>query len=342
MGTAALGALAVGIGAGSAPAVTNSCAGEDRAVQSPQDVPAARAAVLCLIDIERRSRGLPPVVSDDRLQQSAQAHSQDMVSRNYFAHTAPEPSPNGSEAHDRARSAGYDVQLVRENLAGGLPVPRDLVLGWLASEHHCEHLLDPDVADIGLGIVAGEFDGTPGPAWTMVVGIETSGLPPDADGRPSAGCPYQSLGTGQPPADPPAQPQATPAAASPAPAAAPKPAAKPKPKPKPAPVAAKVPVGPVLPKAGVRGLRVKWVDGLLQVTGHIRPAVAGHRLVVRVLRNGRRARLALRSKRNGRFAALMVVRPDEHGGTVKVTVSGVPGQLSTFTAKAALPRTTPL
>lgn len=302
-------------------------------MQTQQDVPAARAAVFCLVDEERRSRGLAPLLPNAELDAASQVHSEDMVQRDFFAHTAPDPSPAGAHAHDRAWSMGYDVQLVRENLAGGLPRPLDLVLGWMSSEHHCENLLDPDVIDVGLGIVAAPFAGTPGPAWTLLVGAERSALPPDADGRPSAGCPYAQLGTGRPPGPDPAA-----APPQPTPAPAPAPAPQPQPDPRAAALIAGS-AGPQLPEADIAGLKVRWVDGLLQVSGRIVPNRTGHKVTIKVLRGKRRARQALRTTRGGRFASVLSIRPDAKGGTVKVTVAGIPGELSSHTARATLPKT---
>ncbi len=296
-----------------APATARTpCPGESQAVSGPDDVPAARVAVQCLVEAERTGRGLNAPVPSERLDLAAQRHSDDMVARDYFGHTALAPAPHGPEAADRVRNAGYDVQLVRENLVGGLATPLAVVRAWIVSVHHCEQLLDPDIADVGVGITAGAFAGTEGPAWTLLVATERGAVVPDQDVRPAAGCPYADVGVGQlpPPPDP-----------APAP-----------------PVLVAGPAAPALPQAALRNVRVRWAEGLLRVSGSVRPAVAGRRVVVRVLRDGRRERVALRTRAGGRFVTLLPVDPDGRAGTVKLTVSGVPGELRTVTVTRRLPR----
>lgn len=320
-GTVALVGLALAFGAPAAPAAT--CAGDDHPVQSDGDIAAAEAAVVCLVDEERRSRGLPVLVGSERLDAAALAHSTDMVRRGYFAHTAPDPSPAGATADQRARWAGYQGELVRENLAGGLPVPRDLVRAWIQSEHHCENLLDPDVRDVGIGVAVGAFADTPGPAWTLLLGIERDSTPPEADGRPSAACPYADLGLGVRPVNATPPPVVAPPVVAPAPASA---------------VLGALPPGPVLPQAAVRDLRIRWVDGLLQVTGSIRPVRKGHRVTVRVQRGKRVVRYATKTGSGGRFTGVLAVSPRGKGGLVKVTVAGIPDALRTITSRRSLPR----
>ena len=49
-----------------------------------------------------------PLAPNDSLATAAVLHSEDMLARNYFSHTAPAPAPNGSSPSARAQSAGYD------------------------------------------------------------------------------------------------------------------------------------------------------------------------------------------------------------------------------------------
>ena len=57
-----------------------------------------------------------PLAPNQALSTASLLHSQDMLDRNYFSHTARGPAPNGSEPQDRAESAGYDYG-VGENLS---------------------------------------------------------------------------------------------------------------------------------------------------------------------------------------------------------------------------------
>ena len=74
-----------------------------------QPTPASRSAVnrttVCLINAERRRRGLRSVRLNAKLSAAARLHSRDMVDRQYFSHT----EPDGSTLVSRVRAAGYLV-----------------------------------------------------------------------------------------------------------------------------------------------------------------------------------------------------------------------------------------
>jgi len=52
-------------------------------------VPSMQSALLCLVNRERAAAGAPALATSRRLRRAAQAHSDDMVARRYFLHTAP-------------------------------------------------------------------------------------------------------------------------------------------------------------------------------------------------------------------------------------------------------------
>lgn len=317
---AGVGALAVALAAlpGTGPAAAGSpCAGDDVALTGASDPEAARQATLCLLARERATRGLPGLAVDERLARAAQVHAQDMVQRDYFAHSAPDPAPSGRDAPDRARTEGYEPQVVVESLAAGLQTPREVVAAWLASDAHCRQLLDGNLLEVGVGAAPPAAAGTLGAAWAVVGGLERSDLPPNGDPRPAAACPYSGLGIGTPPG-PPVSPVAGDAPVG-------------------APVGPSTPRTPVLPRAAVRGLVVSWAGPFLSIRGRMLPAVAGHRVVLRVERSGRRARAVVHTTGSGHFEGLLAVRRGDRSGRVKVTVSSVPGRLRTTTAARRLP-----
>ena len=86
------------------PAAT-SAGGCANASAAPQTVSAAavRGSTLCLLNQERRRRGLRPLRRDRRLERAAARHARDMDARNYFDHT----SRSGASFVDRIRRAGY-------------------------------------------------------------------------------------------------------------------------------------------------------------------------------------------------------------------------------------------
>jgi len=106
----------------------------------PGTVSETREAVLCLVNRARAERGLAPLSDDRRLQRAAQAHARDMGERDFFAHS----DPDGGEADDRIRAAGYDGQTTGENLAWGSGIeatPARIVESWMESPGHRANVL---------------------------------------------------------------------------------------------------------------------------------------------------------------------------------------------------------
>ena len=115
-------------------------------------------ATLCLVNAERKTRGLAALARDGRLDTAARRHAADMVERQYFAHRSPE----GRQSSDRIRAAGYlasaTTWVVGENLAWGtydLATPRAIVKAWMRSPGHRANMLDRRYREIGLGVAAG-------------------------------------------------------------------------------------------------------------------------------------------------------------------------------------------
>lgn len=114
-----------------------------------------------LINAERTSRGLTPLTFDSLLAQVAEAHSQDMIDRNFFDHT----NPDGLDPGDRVANAGYSASSVGETIGAGYTTPAAMLTGWMNSPGHRGILLSPNFTKIGLGYVTG---GTYGHYWTAV------------------------------------------------------------------------------------------------------------------------------------------------------------------------------
>lgn len=122
--------------------------------------------VLVLVNFERMTQGLAPLRPSRPLNQSAQAHSDDMVTRRYFSHV----TPNGMNVRQRIQRFGYQRQrrgsTVGETIAWGAQsgTPAELVRRFMNSAGHREILLDGRYRDIGIGLaigapVAGVSDG---------------------------------------------------------------------------------------------------------------------------------------------------------------------------------------
>jgi uncharacterized protein YkwD len=138
-------------------AAAASCPNADTppALISPTDF---QDSMLCLLNDERRDRGLVALDGDAQLTQAAATHSEDMRRLSFFDHT----DPDGTTFLQRIIGTGYihgaRRWLVGENLAWGsvaLGTPRALMHGWMQSPPHRANVLEPSYRDVGIGAVSG-------------------------------------------------------------------------------------------------------------------------------------------------------------------------------------------
>jgi len=169
--------LAVGVGAaGAARAATPAGASRAHATGGPcafahatPSGASARhlgAALRCLVNRERRRRGLARLIDARRLGRMAQDFAADMRTRGYFAHI----SPDGRGPADRLRSAR--LRAIGEVLAWGcgtLSTPAATVRAWLASPPHRRLVLSHAYTVFGAGAVAGAPGQECGPAASTSV-----------------------------------------------------------------------------------------------------------------------------------------------------------------------------
>lgn len=103
--------------------------------------------VLELTNAQRLQAGAVPLKLNSKLNNSAQAHSQDMALHDFFDHKG----SNGSSMSDRAKASGYQFSRLGENIAAGYATPEDVVQGWLNSPGHRANILNPSYREIGIG-----------------------------------------------------------------------------------------------------------------------------------------------------------------------------------------------
>lgn len=135
------------------------------------DLAASRAVALEAVNADRAAQDLDALASDETLDAIAQAHAEDMLARDYFAHE----SPDGDTVGDRFRDAGGSAsEVVAENLATctGCPIPpgaervRAFQEGLMQSPGHRENILQEGVVRFGYGI-AGD------PERDRIVAVQT-------------------------------------------------------------------------------------------------------------------------------------------------------------------------
>jgi uncharacterized protein YkwD len=145
-----------------------------------------RAAVVCLINQQRRDNGLPSLTVSPSLNHSAQGWTGVMVATGNFTHGP------GTAFASRISAAGYDWQSAGENIATGYSTPRQVVAAWMASTDHCRNILDPSFRNVGTGEIPAAVGGFgSGPAtWTQDFGLLMSQSPLSGNDGPQSGCPY--------------------------------------------------------------------------------------------------------------------------------------------------------
>ncbi len=104
-----------------------------------------------MVNKERVSRGIPPLVYDPTLRQIARDHSADMFRNGYFAHY----DLQGKDVADRALAAGIDYRVIGENLAYA-PSLELAQQGLMNSPGHRANILSEDYHRIGIGIANGD------------------------------------------------------------------------------------------------------------------------------------------------------------------------------------------
>jgi uncharacterized protein YkwD len=108
----------------------------------------------------RRLRWSPVLAS------TANQHSADMATNDYFAHN----SPSGESPFDRMRASGCSFRAAGENIAAGIPLsdPAAVVRAWLKSPGHCRNIMSGTFRELGVGRVEGP--GQWGVYWTQSFG----------------------------------------------------------------------------------------------------------------------------------------------------------------------------
>lgn len=127
----------------------------------------ARQYLVEELNKERQERGLAPLDASPDLQKAAYEHSQDMVARNFFAHT----NPDGLGPHERISQTTISCKSTGENIAQNhwdknvagsdrIESNKDLaeviIKQWIESPPHRENLFRSGWEYVGHGI---SFDG---------------------------------------------------------------------------------------------------------------------------------------------------------------------------------------
>ena len=139
-------------------------------------------AVVCLINRQRRERGLPTLRTSVRLDASAQSWTNTMVRDRAFSH--------GSDFAARITAVGFDWSQVGENIADGYRTPASVVTAWMHSTGHCQNILNPEYREVGTGVSTGSASAeSPTGTWTQDFGL-LAGQHGSDNWAPAEHCPY--------------------------------------------------------------------------------------------------------------------------------------------------------
>ena len=143
----------------------------DERTAALHDLENVRARMLESVNAERRTRRLPPLLENARLDLAAQRHAEDMIRRSYYSHESPE----GSSAMERSRGAGYESTAIAENIAEGQGTVAEVMQGWMESPGHREHILGLALKEIGMGVAFGRNARGWEIVWVQVFGVPRAG-----------------------------------------------------------------------------------------------------------------------------------------------------------------------
>jgi uncharacterized protein YkwD len=134
--------------------------GSARLTTEPGKTPALASRALKLVN-DARAHGTrcgahdfapaPPVTLSGTLAGVAFGHAADMAEHGYFEHE----DLAGHTPADRVRAVGYRERLVGENIAYGPITVEEVVRAWLDSPDHCENIMDPRFAEMGIAFATG-------------------------------------------------------------------------------------------------------------------------------------------------------------------------------------------
>jgi uncharacterized protein YkwD len=128
----------------------------------------ARKAIMCLLNEERTSRGLPAFDRSKKLQRAAQKHSARMRGSGCFDHEC----PGEADLVSRLGSVKYLLNsllswICAENIAWGqrsAGTPNAIMDAWMKSDGHRANILNGDLRQVGIGFAKGSPSSSSAPA----------------------------------------------------------------------------------------------------------------------------------------------------------------------------------
>lgn len=106
-------------------------------------------AFIAAMNDHREYVGCEPLTWNRDVAEVAQAHSLDMLQRDFFAHT----NPDGASPFDRLTAADIAYSRGAENIAWGYGSAEAVLAGWLDSPGHRANIENCSLTEHGVGLV---------------------------------------------------------------------------------------------------------------------------------------------------------------------------------------------
>lgn len=114
-----------------------------------------RTTLITLLNQERSSLGIQPLVENEKLDEAALLKAKDILEKDYFSHQSPE----GIAPWYWFSKIGYSYKYAGENLAIGFLNSEDVYKAWFNSISHKENMINPNYKEIGTAVLTGDFQG---------------------------------------------------------------------------------------------------------------------------------------------------------------------------------------
>ena len=156
------------------PAPVTTSSGTAVRTQLPAHALLSVEGIISQTNLQRNKNSVASLSESTQLDASAQVKAQDILTRQYFEHTA----PDGKTVSDLVGAQGYTYIKIGENLAlGNFTSDADVVTAWMNSPGHRANIVDSEFQQMGVGVAYGTYQG-----HSVYVAVQHFG-------KPSTACP---------------------------------------------------------------------------------------------------------------------------------------------------------
>lgn len=140
-------------------------------VISETNIEANARELIDLTNDYRKKLGLGELAPNARLTQAAVNKAQDLLAKQYFAHTSLE----GKKFSDWIKEVDYKYFYVGENLAIDFNSNQAIFQAWISSTSHRQNIIKPQYQEIGLAVIEGKYQNRPTTVVVQLFGSRVLG-----------------------------------------------------------------------------------------------------------------------------------------------------------------------